>query len=275
MVAEIKAFTPEQVQRYSRHIIMGQIGGVGQRKLLDASVLLIGAGGLGSPTALYLAAAGVGTIGIVDYDVVDMTNLQRQILHRNADVGRLKVDSARDTINGINPDINVVQHPVALSSENVMDIIKDYDVIVDGSDNFPTRYLVNDATYFAGKPNVHGSIFLFEGQASTFVPGNGCYRCLYPAPPPPGMVPSCSEAGVLGVLPGIIGSIQAVETIKIILDLGDTLTQRLLMFDAERMDFRTVKLRRDPECPLCGDNPTVSTLIDYEVFCGVTVEAGG
>ena len=236
MVAEIKAFTPEQVQRYSRHIIMGQIGGVGQRKLLDASVLLIGAGGLGSPTALYLAAAGVGTIGIVDYDVVDMTNLQRQILHRNADVGRLKVDSARDTINGINPDINVVQHPVALSSENVMDIIKDYDVIVDGSDNFPTRYLVNDATYFAGKPNVHGSIFLFEGQASTFVPGNGCYRCLYPAPPPPGMVPSCSEAGVLGVLPGIIGSIQAVETIKIILDLGDTLTQRLLMFDAERME---------------------------------------
>jgi molybdopterin/thiamine biosynthesis adenylyltransferase len=275
MVAETKAFTPEQVQRYSRHIIMGQVGGVGQRKLLDASVLLIGAGGLGSPTALYLAAAGVGTLGIVDYDVVDITNLQRQILHRNADVGRLKVDSARDTINGMNPDTNVVQHPVAISSENVMDIIKDYDIVVDGSDNFPTRYLINDATYFAGKPNVHGSIFLFEGQASTFVPGNGCYRCLYPAPPPPGMVPSCSEAGVLGVLPGIIGSIQAVETIKLILSLGDTLTQRLLMFDAERMDFRTVKLRRDPECPLCGDNPTVSTLIDYEVFCGVTVEAGG
>lgn len=268
-------FTPEQVQRYSRHIIMGQVGGAGQRKLLNASVLLIGAGGLGSPTALYLAAAGVGTMGIVDYDVVDLTNLQRQILHRNADVGRPKVDSARDTINAINPDVNVIQHPYALTSENIMDVIKDYDVVIDGSDNFPTRYLVNDATYFAGKPNVHGSIFLFEGQASTFVPGQGCYRCLYPSPPPPGMVPSCSEAGVLGVLPGIIGSIQAVETIKLILDLGDTLTGRLLMFDALRMDFRTVKLRKDPACPLCGDDPTVSELIDYELFCGVSIEAGG
>ncbi len=268
-------FTPEQVQRYSRHIIMGDVGGQGQRKLLDSSVMLIGAGGLGSPTAMYLAAAGVGRLGIVDYDVVDLTNLQRQILHRNADVGRRKVDSARDTITAINPDVETVQHAVALSSDNIMEVMEGYDVVVDGSDNFPTRYLVNDATYFAGKPNVHGSIFLFEGQASTFVPGQGCYRCLYPTPPPPGMVPSCAEAGVLGVLPGIIGSIQAVETIKLLLDLGDTLTGRLLMFDALRMDFRTVKTRRDPSCPLCGDNPTVTDLIDYEVFCGVSVAAGG
>ncbi len=268
-----QAFTKEQVQRYSRHIIMPQVGSRGQRKLLDAKVLLIGAGGLGSPTALYLGAAGVGTIGIVDFDVVDLTNLQRQILHKNSDVGRLKVESATDTLREINPDVKVVSHPVRLSSDNIMDIIADYDVVVDGSDNFPTRYLVNDATVMANKPNVHGSIFLFEGQAAVFVPGEGCYRCLYPDPPPPGAVPNCAEAGVLGVLPGIIGSIQAVETIKLILGLGESLSGRLLIFDALDMDFRSVKIRRDPECPVCGDNPTVTELIDYEAFCGVPTAA--
>ncbi|MBI4202303.1 MAG: molybdopterin-synthase adenylyltransferase MoeB [Chloroflexi bacterium] len=248
---------------------MPQIGGAGQRKLLDAKVLLIGAGGLGSPTALYLAAAGVGALGIVDFDVVDISNLQRQILHRNQDVGRRKVDSAADTIHAVNPDVNVIKIPQALRSDNALDILKDYDIIVDGSDNFPTRYLVNDAGVMLGKPVVHGSIFLFEGQASTFVPGKGCYRGLYPTPPPPGMVPSCAEAGVLGVLPGIVGSIQAVETIKLILGLGDTLTGRLLIFDALDMDFRQVKVRRNPNCPVCGEHPTVTELIDYEEFCGL------
>lgn len=265
----MRIFTPEQARRYSRHIIMPQIGGVGQRKLLDAKVLLIGAGGLGSPAALYLAAAGVGTMGIVDFDRVDISNLQRQLLHRNQDIGRPKVDSAADTIHAVNPDISVIKLPVALRSDNALDILKDFDIVVDGSDNFPTRYLVNDACVMLGKPCVHGSIFLFEGQASTFVPGKGCYRCLYPTPPPPGMVPSCAEAGVLGVLPGIVGSIQAVETIKLILGLGTPLAGRLLMFDALDMDFRQVKVRRNPNCPVCGDHPTVTELIDYDEFCGL------
>ena len=268
-MAQTSIFTPEQARRYSRHIIMPQIGGNGQRKLLDAKVLLIGAGGLGSPTAMYLAAAGVGTLGIVDFDEVDLTNLQRQILHRTKDVGRPKVESATDTINAINPDVNVIQHRIQLTSENALEVLEPYDIIVDGSDNFPTRYLVNDACVMLGKPCVHGSIFLFEGQAATFVPGKGCYRCLYPTPPPPGMVPSCAEAGVLGVLPGIVGSIQAVETIKLILGIGDTLSGRVLLFDALDMEFRQVKVRRNPECPVCGDHPTVTKLIDYEEFCGI------
>jgi molybdopterin/thiamine biosynthesis adenylyltransferase len=268
-VVQTSVFTPEQARRYSRHIIMPQVGGNGQRRLLDAKVLLIGAGGLGSPTALYLAAAGVGTLGIVDFDVVDITNLQRQVLHRTKDIGRPKVDSATDTINAINPDVKVIQHRIQLTSENAMEVLEPYDIIVDGSDNFPTRYLVNDACVMLGKPCVHGSIFLFEGQAATFVSGKGCYRCLYPTPPPPGMVPSCAEAGVLGVLPGIVGSIQAVETIKLILGIGDTLSGRLLLFDALDMEFRQVKVRRNPECPVCGDHPTVTELIDYEEFCGI------
>lgn len=264
-----KTFTPEQLQRYSRHIIMPQVGGIGQRKLMEAKVLLIGAGGLGSPTALYLAAAGVGTLGIVDFDVVDVSNLQRQILHDTNDVGRPKVVSAMERLHDINPNVRVVPHEVRLTSENIMEVIEPYDIVVDGSDNFPTRYLTNDACYLAKKINVHGSIFLFDGQISVFKPGMGCYRCLYPAPPPPGMVPSCAEAGVFGVLPGIIGSMQAVETIKLILGLGDPLVNRLLIFDALSMEFREVRLRRDPNCPLCGDHPTVKELIDYEQFCGI------
>ncbi len=262
------AFTTEQLKRYQRHIIMPQVGGIGQRKLLDSKVLLLGAGGLGSPTALYLAAAGVGDLGIVDFDVVDVSNLQRQILHDTDDVGRPKVISAQETLNDINPGIRVNPINERLSSENIMEILADYDIVVDGSDNFSTRYLVNDAAYLAKKTLIHGSIFLFEGQASVFEPGEGCYRCLYPTPPPPGMVPSCAEAGVFGVLPGIIGSIMAVETIKIILGIGEPLVNKLLLFDALSMDFRTVKLRRDKNCPLCGDDPTVTELIDYEVFCG-------
>ena len=268
-VTQTAVFTPDQARRYSRHIIMPQIGGKGQRKLMDAKVLLIGAGGLGSPTALYLAAAGVGTLGIVDFDTVDLSNLQRQILHHGHDIGRLKVDSAKDTIADINPDVGVVPHNIQLTSENALEVLEPYDIIVDGSDNFPTRYLVNDACVMLGKPCVHGSIFLFEGQASTFLPGKGCYRCLYPKPPPPGMVPSCAEAGVLGVLPGIVGSIQAVETIKLILELGDTLSGRLLLFDALDMRFTTVKTPRNANCPVCGDVPTITELIDYEEFCGL------
>lgn len=264
----VKLFTPEQLQRYHRHIIMPQVGGVGQRKLMEAKVLLVGAGGLGSPTALYLAAAGVGTLGIVDFDEVDLSNLQRQILHDTDDVGRPKVVSATERLRDINPNVNVVAHELRLTAENIMEIIAPYDIVVDGSDNFPTRYLTNDACYLADKINVHGSIFMFDGQVTVFKPREGCYRCLYPAPPPPGMVPSCAEAGVFGVLPGIIGSMQAVETIKLILDVGNPLVNRLLIFDALSMDFRTVKLRQDPHCPLCGDMPTVTELIDYEVFCG-------
>ena len=266
---QTKALTPYQVERYSRHIIMPQVGSAGQRKLMEAKVLIVGAGGLGSPVAIYLTLAGVGTIGIVDFDVVDLSNLQRQILHRNDDVGRRKVESARETLNAYNPDVQINIHEEPLTSENAMGIMADYDIIVNGADNFPARYLTNDAAYLSGKPLVDGSILLFDGQATLFVPGQGCYRCLFPEPPPPGEVPSCAEAGVLGMLPGMVGSIQAAETVKYILNAGNSLTGRLLLIDALDMEFRTVKIRRNPECPLCGDNPTVTELIDYEVFCGL------
>ena len=243
------ALTPYQVERYSRHIIMPQVGSRGQRKLLDASVLIVGAGGLGSPIAVYLALAGVGTIGIVDFDTVDLTNLQRQILHQNDDVGRPKVQSALDTLKAYNPDVNVITHEAPLTSENAMDIIPDYDVIINGADNFPARYLVNDASYLAGKPLVDGSILLFDGQATTFIPGQGCYRCLFPEPPPPGEVPSCAEAGVLGMLPGMVGTIQATEAVKVIIGVGETLTGRLLLIDALGMEFRDRQNPPEPELP--------------------------
>ena len=273
MLTQTKPLTPYQVRRYSRHIIMPQVGSQGQRKLLDAKVLIVGAGGLGSPISIYLTLAGVGTIGIVDFDTVDVTNLQRQILHHNDDVGRPKVESARDTLLAYNPDVNVIVHEEPLTSINAMDIIGDYDIIVNGADNFPARYLVNDAAYLAGKPLVDGSILLFDGMASVFLPGKGCYRCLFPTPPPPGEVPSCAEAGVLGMLPGMVGTIQATETVKLIMGIGTSLSGRLLLIDALDMDFRTVKLRRNPNCPLCGDTPTVTELIDYEAFCGAPVVA--
>ena len=263
------ALTPYQVQRYSRHIIMPQVGSSGQRKLLDAKVLVIGAGGLGSPVAVYLALAGVGMIGIVDFDTVDVTNLQRQILHQNNDIGRRKVESAKETINAYNPDVEVVLHENPITSENAMEIISGYDVVVNGADNFPARYLINDASYLSDKPLVDGSILIFDGQASVFIPGNGCYRCLFPEPPPPGEVPSCAEAGVLGMLPGLVGSIQATETVKLIMGIGESLSGRLLLIDGLDMEFRTVKVRRNIECPLCGDTPTVTELIDYEIFCGI------
>jgi adenylyltransferase/sulfurtransferase len=262
------AFGPDQARRYARHLILPEIGGQGQRKLLASKVLLIGAGGLGSPAALYLAAAGVGTLGVVDFDVVDITNLHRQILHGHANIGKPKVDSARERLADVNPDVNVVAHPEGITSVNAFEIISQYDIVVNGCDNFTTRYLVNDACYLLKKPLVDGSIFRFEGQATVFLPGKGCYRCLFPAPPPPGSVPSCAEAGVLGVLPGIVGTIQAIETIKLILDLGEPLVNRLLLFDSLAMEFREVKIRRDPECPLCGDNPSIHELIDYVEFCG-------
>jgi molybdopterin/thiamine biosynthesis adenylyltransferase/molybdopterin converting factor small subunit len=265
-------FTEVQVQRYSRHLILPEIGGRGQRKLLNAKVLCIGAGGLGSPAALYLAAAGVGTLGLVDFDTVDLTNLHRQILHGHKDIGRHKLDSARDRLADVNPDVKFVPHAEALTSANAMQIIEQYDIVLNGCDNFPTRYLTNDACVLLKKPLVDGSIFKFDGQATVFMPGQGCYRCLFPTPPPPGSVPSCAEGGVLGVLPGIVGCIQAVETIKLILGLGDSLAGRLLLFDALAMEFREVKLRRDPECPVCGDNPTVTELIDYVEFCGLPHE---
>jgi molybdopterin/thiamine biosynthesis adenylyltransferase/molybdopterin converting factor small subunit len=268
-------FTPEQAVRYSRHIILPEIGGVGQRKLLNAKVILIGAGGLGSPTALYLAAAGVGTLGIVDFDTVDLSNLHRQILHGHANIGKPKVESARIQLENVNPDAKVVAHTEALTSENAMEILSQYDIIVNGCDNFATRYLVNDAAYLLKKPLVDGSIFRFEGQSTVFMPEKGCYRCLFPAPPPPGAVPSCAEAGVLGALPGMIGIIQATETVKLILNLGEPLVNRLLLYDALAMEFREVKIRRDPECPLCGDNPTIDHLIDNEAFCGGPMEATG
>jgi len=269
-------FTEEQVQRYSRHIILPNIGGKGQRKLLDSSVLVIGAGGLGSPVAMYLAAAGIGKLGIVDFDQVDVTNLQRQILHTTADVGRSKVASAVEHLRAINPTIEVVGHETLLFSTNVFEIFEGYDVIVDGTDNFPVRYLVNDATQFTGKPLVYGSIYQFEGQATVFTPGQEtpCYRCLFPAPPPPGTVPSCAEGGVFGVLPGVIGSIQATEAIKIITGEGDTLEGRLLLYDALAMDFQEMKIRWDADCPVCGKDPTITELIDYEQFCGVPARAG-
>lgn len=264
-------FTEDQIQRYSRHIILPEVGGVGQTKLLGANVLLIGAGGLGSPAGYYLAAAGVGTLGVIDFDVVDLSNLQRQILHTTSDLGRPKTLSAAETMRSLNPDVEVRTHQVKLTSENVMDILADYDIIVDGCDNFPTRYLVNDACVMSGKPNVHGSVLRFEGQATVFKPGEGpCYRCLYPQPPPPGMVPSCQEAGVLGALPGIIGTIQAVEALKLILDLGKTLIGWLLIYDALNSQFRQLRIRKDPNCPLCGPNPTIRELIDYEEFCRVS-----
>ena len=265
---QVGALTPDQVERYSRHIIMPQVGSSGQRKLLEAKVLIIGAGGLGGPAAIYLALAGVGTIGIVEFDTVDLSNLQRQVLHQTADVGKRKTESAKETLNAYNPDVNVVIHETPITSDNAMEIIPQYDIVVNGADNFTTRYLVNDAAYFAGKTLVDGSILLFDGQATVFVPGKGCYRCLFPAPPPPGLVPSCAEAGVLGALTGVMGSIQAIETIKQILGIGESLVSRLLIVDALGMEFRVVKLRRDPQCPLCGDNPTVTELIDYEGFCG-------
>ena len=263
----------EEILRYSRHLIMPEVGMDGQLKLKQAKVLCIGAGGLGSPLALYLAAAGVGRLGIVDFDVVDFTNLQRQIIHDTSDVGRLKIESAKDTIADINPNVEVVAHETRLTSENALDIFRDYDIVADGTDNFPTRYLVNDACVLLGKPNVYGSIFRFEGQATVFYAKEGpCYRCLYPEPPPPGMVPSCAEGGVLGVLPGIVGSIQALETIKLILGKGRTLIGRLLLFDALDLKFRELKLRKNPECPVCGAHPSVTKLIDYEQFCGIRGE---
>lgn len=265
-----RQFTQEQLTRYSRHFLLPEVGEAGQARLLDAKVLMVGAGGLGSPSAYYLAAAGVGTLGIVDHDVVDLSNLQRQILHSNDRIGEPKTESARQTLQGLNPDVRVVPYAERLSSDNVMELIADYDMVVDGCDNFPTRYLVNDACVMTGKPNVHGSIFQFEGQVSVFHPGNGpCYRCLYPEPPPPGMAPSCAEAGVLGVLPGLIGTIQAVETIKLILGKGDSLAGRLLHFNTLTMEVNTLRLRQDPECPMCGEKPTIHELIDYEEFCNL------
>jgi adenylyltransferase/sulfurtransferase len=263
-------FSKEQLSRYSRHFILPEVGEKGQAKLLESKVLLIGAGGLGSPSAFYLAAAGVGTLGIVDNDTVDMSNLQRQILHTNDRVGVPKVESARQTLMALNPDIKVVGYQERLSSENILDLIKDYDVIVDGCDNFPTRYLVNDACVMTGKPNVHGSIFQFEGQATVFYPHKGpCYRCLFPEPPPPGAAPSCQEAGVLGVLPGLVGTVQALETIKLLLGIGKPLIGRMVYFDTLSMELRIHKLRKDKNCPVCGAHPTVTKLIDYEEFCGL------
>ena len=272
-MATTQILTLYQVQRYSRHIIMPQVGSVGQRKLLDAKVLIIGAGGLGSPVAIYLALAGVGTIGIVDFDTVDVTNLQRQILHHNDDVGRRKVESARETLESYNPGVKVVAHEEPLTSDNAMGIIAQYDVVVNGADNFPARYLVNDASYLSDKPLVDGSILIFDGQTTVYLPGHGCYRCLFPEPPPPGEVPSCAEAGVLGMLPGLVGSIQATETVKLIMGIGKSLAGRLLLIDGLDMEFREVRIRRNPNCPLCGDNPTITELIDYEAFCGVPAVA--
>jgi len=263
-------FSNEQIERYSRHIILKEVGGLGQTKLLESKILVIGAGGLGSPTALYLAAAGVGTLGIIDHDTVDISNLQRQILHGTSDVGQPKVVSAKATLNEINPDVEIVMYQQRLSSENVFQLFEDYDLVIDGCDNFPTRYLINDACVMMSKPNIHGSIFQFEGQVTVFYPGKGpCYRCLYPSPPPPGMAPSCQEAGVFGVLPGMVGSVQAVEAIKVLLEIGDPLIGQLLLFDALGMSFKRMKLHQDSECPICGANPTIHELIDYEEFCQV------
>ena len=272
----------EQRIRYSRHTLLQELGEAGQIKLLESKVLLIGAGGLGSPAAMYLAAAGVGTLGIVDFDDVDVSNLQRQLLHGTKDVGRPKVESAADRLHDINPDVNVVAYREPITSANALDIIKDYDVVLNGSDNFPTRYLVNDACHFLGKPLVDASIFMFEGQVTVYQPavpelgieGGPCYRCLYPDPPPPGEVPSCAEAGVLGVLPGIVGSLQAVEAIKLLVGFGEPLVGRLLMIDTLDQSFRTLSIHRDPNCPLCGSQPTVTKLIDYEQFCGLPSHNG-
>ncbi len=263
----------DEVLRYSRHLIMPEVGMEGQLKLKQARVLCVGAGGLGAPLVMYLAAAGVGTLGLVDFDAVDFTNLQRQIIHGTSDVGRSKLESARDAIREINPNVDVVPYETRLTSENALEIFKDFDIVADGTDNFPTRYLVNDACVLLGKPNVYGSIFRFEGQASVFYAQEGpCYRCLYPEPPPPGLVPSCAEGGVLGVLPGIVGCLQALETVKLIIGKGKPLIGRLLLFDALGMRFRELKLRKNPDCPICGKNPTITELIDYEEFCGIRGE---
>jgi adenylyltransferase/sulfurtransferase len=270
MEKELPQLTNEEIKRYSRHLIMPEVGVEGQRKLKAGKVLCIGAGGLGSPAAMYLAAAGVGTIGLVDFDVVDFSNLQRQIIHGTPDVGRSKLESAKSRLQALNPHVDVQTYETALSSENALELFEPYDVILDGTDNFPTRYLTNDACVLLGKPNAYGSIFRFEGQASVFGAKNGpCYRCLYPEPPPPGLVPSCAEGGVLGVLPGVIGVIQATEAIKLIAQIGEPLIGRFLIYDALRMRFRELKLKKDPDCPVCGTHPTVTKLIDYEQFCGI------
>jgi len=268
-----KKLSNEEILRYSRHLIMPEVGMEGQLKLKAAKVLLIGTGGLGAPLGLYLAAAGIGKLGLVDFDVVDFTNLQRQVTFGTSDVGKAKSEAARARLSNLNPDIEIEAFETKLTSENAPELFKDFDIIVDGTDNFPTRYLVNDACILLGKPNVYGSIFRFEGQITVFgMPDGPCYRCLYPEPPPPGLVPSCAEGGVLGVLPGIVGSIQAMETIKLILDRGRNLTGRLLLFDALEMAFSEVKLRKNPNCPLCGENRTIHKLIDYNEFCGVRGE---
>src|SRR5579885_1352395 len=267
---EEATLTKNEILRYSRHLIIPEVGIEGQQKLKAAKVLLVGAGGLGAPLGLYLAAAGIGKIGMVDFDTVDFTNLQRQVIHTTKDVGRKKLDSAAEKMQAINPYLEIKRHEVALSSENALEILKDYDLVVDGTDNFPTRYLVNDACVLLGKPNVYGSIFRFEGQATVFAyEGGPCYRCLYPEPPPPGLVPSCAEGGVLGILPGTIGLIQATEAVKLILGVGEPLVGRLLLYDALAMRFRELKLRKNSECPVCGDHPTIKQLIDYQEFCGV------
>jgi len=264
----------EEIRRYSRHLILPEFGMEGQRRLKEGSVLLIGAGGLGSPLALYLAAAGVGHIGLVDFDVVDESNLQRQIAHGTSTIGVRKTESAKRRLNDMNPNVEVSTYEVQVTSDNAFELMRPYDVIIDGTDNFPTRYLTNDASVMLGKPNVYGSIFRFEGQATVFYPKEGgpCYRCLYPEPPPPGLVPSCAEGGVLGVLPGVIGTIQATEAIKLLTGIGETLVNRLMLYDALAMRFRELKLRRNPNCPVCGDHPTVTELIDYDMFCGITPE---
>ena len=271
--ASLPELTTDDLARYSRHLLLPEVGMEGQRRLKAARVLCVGTGGLGSPLAFYLAAAGVGTLGLVDFDVVDASNLQRQIIHSTKDIGRKKLDSAEEKLLALNPAMNVVKHETRLSSENALDILKDYDMVADGTDNFPTRYLVNDACVLLGKPNVYGSIFRFEGQASVFATEQGpCYRCLYPEPPPPGLVPSCAEGGVLGILPGLVGMIQATEAIKLILGKGESLAGRLLLVDALNMKFRELKLRKNPECPVCGEHPTVTELIDYQQFCGIVPE---
>jgi len=266
----VPQLSEEQIRRYSRHILLPEVGGKGQRKILEAKVLLVGAGGLGSPCGLYLAAAGVGTIGVVDSDLVELSNLQRQVLHFTHDLDRPKALSAKETMEALNPDVKIICYQQRLTSANIMGVIRDYDIVVDGSDNFPTRYLVNDACFIARKPLCHAGIFRFDGQVITLIPGEGpCYRCLYPEPPPPGLVPSCQEAGILGVVAGVIGVIQATEVLKMILGKGEPLVGRLLTYNALDMEFREVPVKRDPNCPLCGENPTVTELIDYEQFCAL------
>ena len=263
-------FTDEQIERYSRHIILPEVGGSGQQKMLEARVLLLGAGGLGSPAAYYLAAAGIGNLGIVDFDRVDLSNLQRQIIHSTERIGMLKTESAKKTIEALNPDVNITLYNERLDSSNIMSLIEGYDYIVDGSDNFPTRYLVNDACVMKNKTLIHGSIYRFEGQVTVFKPGDGpCYRCLYPEPPPPGMVPNCQEGGVLGVLAGVIGNLQVVEVLKLVLGIGKTLVGKLLIYDALNTEFRNLRLRKDANCPICSEKPTIKELVDYEEFCGL------